>query len=376
MSTKLKTVKLVNFKSIREQSFELESVNVLIGANGAGKSNLLSFFKLLNEMLGMRLQSHIEQAGGANSLLHYGSKRSPSLEAELTFETDTGLSKYVVRLVYAAVDRLIFSEERIHFLREGLMVPYEEIVEGGHRETRLTSLADQPSDVGKSNPARVIRRILSTCRVYQFHDTSLSSAMRNPVYVDKNRPLMPDGGNLAAFLHGLRRDAPTSYSRIRRTIQQIAPFFDDFDLDPTSVGGNNVRLNWRERDSNELFGPHQLSDGTLRAIALITLLLQPNESLPTLLVLDEPELGLHPAAVNVVAALMKQASLHCQILIATQSTALLDEFEPSQVIVVERDDATKASTFERLDPASYAEWLEKYSLHELWERNVIGGGPF
>src|SRR3972149_6736000 len=367
MSTKLKSLRVANFKSIREQTLELDSLNVLIGANGAGKSNLLSFFKLLNEMIGGRLQNHIEvQCGGPSSVLHYGPKRSPYIEAELIFSTDTGLSKYYLRLVFAAVDKLIFAEEAIYFQSEGHMVPYEKVIEGGHRETALRALADQASELGKTPPAKVIRRLLSMCRAYQFHDTSLSSGMRNQVYAEDNKFLRPDASNLAAFLYGLQRDDPTCYSRIRKTVQQIAPFFDDFELDPSAVGGNNVRLNWRERDSDELFGPHQISDGTLRAIALITLLLQPRESLPTLPVLDEPDLGLHPTAINVVAALMKQAALHCQILTATQSTALLDEFDPSQVIVVERDDATRVSTFERLDPQKYADWLDKYSLHELW----------
>jgi predicted ATPase len=222
----------------------------------------------------------------------------------------------------------------------------------------------------------VVKRLLNNCRVYQFHDTSITSGIRNPRYVDDNRYLRPDASNLAAFLHRLQRDYADSYSRIRKTVQQVLPFFDDFDLDPIAVGGDKVRLNWQERDSDHLFGPHQLSDGSLRAMALIALLLQPFESLPTLLVLDEPELGLHPAAINIVSALMKQAALHCQLLIATQSTALLDEFDPTQVTVVERDEVTKSTTFERLDPNKYTDWLDKYTLHELWERNVIGGGPF
>jgi predicted ATPase len=196
------------------------------------------------------------------------------------------------------------------------------------------------------------------------------------VYADDNRSLSTNGGNLAAFLYRLRRDDSKCYERIRATIRQVAPFFDDFDLDPKATGGNDVRLNWRERDSDHLFGPHQLSDGTLRAMCLIALLLQPFEDLPPLIVLDEPELGLHPAAMHIIASLMKQAAMHCQVIIATQSTTLLDEFEPSQVIVVDRDITTKASTFTRLGAEEYSEWLEKYTLHELWERNVIGGGPY
>jgi predicted ATPase len=169
----------------------------------------------------------------------------------------------------------------------------------------------------------------------------------------------------------------SSYRRIVETIRQIAPWFGDFVLQPSEKNKRFILLNWRERGSDMVFDSQALSDGTLRAMGLVTLLLQPTEDLPSLVVIDEPELGLHPYAIVTLAALMKQAACHCQIIAATQSTALLDQFRPEDVIVVDRDD--RASVFrrvpEQMSEKQLDEWLAEYSLGELWEKNVLGGGP-
>jgi len=183
---------------------------------------------------------------------------------------------------------------------------------------------------------------------------------------------MPDGGNLAALLLRLRqKNGGSEYRRIVKTIRLIAPFFDDFDLEPDV--SNRVILNWREVDSDRVFGPHQFSDGTLRAICLATLLLQPEDELPELIVVDEPELGLHPYALNVVAAMFGKASYHTQILISTQSSSFLDNFNPEDAIVVNREG--KDSEFQRLNSTELETWLDEYSLGEIWEKNIIGGAP-
>jgi len=184
---------------------------------------------------------------------------------------------------------------------------------------------------------------------------------------------MPDAANLAAVLHSLKSHNETVYRRIVATIRQVAPYFDDFDLEPTGTGEKDIILNWRHRQSDLVFGPHQLSDGTLRAVCLISLLLQPEDALPYLIVVDEPELGLHPYALNVIASLFQAASHHTQVLVSTQSSTFLDSFDPEDIVVVERDG--DASTFSRPDAEKLNNWLEEYSLGEVWEKNVIGGGP-
>lgn len=132
-----------------------------------------------------------------------------------------------------------------------------------------------------------------------------------------------------------------------------------------------ISLEWEEKDSDMYLDATNLSDGTLRFIALATLLLQPN--LPHTIIIDEPELGLHPAAINKLGALIKRASAKNQLIIATQSIELINNFSIDDLIIVERNN--NQSTFSRLNEEDFSNWREEYSVGELWEKNVIGGRP-
>ena len=366
---KLQRVILNGFKSIKEMDLELGALNVLIGANGAGKSNLVSFFKMLNEMMAMRLQQYIGTTGRAQSILYFGPKTTPQMEARLEFAVDNGLDTYAMRLFHAVGDTLVFADENLSFLPSGYPTPKLVPLGSGHEETRI----GQKVDEGETT-ARVFKHLLDHCRVYHFHDTSPTARVRQFCYTGDNRWLMPDAGNLAALLLRLREEnGGEAYHRIVRTIRLVAPFFNDFDLEPAGPDKRDIILNWREKGSDQVFGPHQLSDGTLRAICLVTLLMQPEDELPDLIIVDEPELGLHPYALNMVATLFKKASHHTQIFISTQSSSFLDNFDPEDVVVVNREG--KESKFVRPDGAKLQAWLEEYSLGEVWEKNVIGGGP-
>jgi predicted ATPase len=387
----LTSLRLSGWKSIKDAKIEIGPLNVLIGANGAGKSNLISFFKLISEMRGGRFQIHVGITGGSESLLHYGSKRTSAIEAKFRFATASGDSDYTFRLVPAAGTTLIFEEEKLTFYWEAPPAPSQSMrvrSEHGHRESALTLLYDMDNlhtDFDRSGES--IRRYLTNSRVFHFHDTSFNSPMRKDCAVDANRFLYSDAANLPAMLYLYKNRYNAAYNRIVAAVKAVAPFFDDFVLEPSRLNPMNIALHWRAKESDPdlgkgtgtgmsgyEFAAHQLSDGTLRAIALFTLLLQPEEDRPEMIVLDEPELGLHPAALAVLADLMKSASRHSQLVIATQSTALLDHFEVDDIITVNLRDGS--STFERLDPEALKEWLEDYSLSELWERNVIGGGPY
>lgn len=365
----LRRLILSGFKSVKAMDLELRPLNVLIGANGAGKSNLVSFFKMLNEMMAGRLQQHIATSGRAQSILHFGPKVSPQMGASLEFKADNGVDTYAMRLFHAAGDTLVFAEESLSFLQDGFAKPKLVPLGSGHQETRIGQEAD------KGEPtAKFFRHLLNHCRVYHFHDTSSTARVRQYGYIGDNRWLMPDAGNLAALLLRLREtNGGLAYKRIVSTIRLIAPFFDDFDLDAADPGKREAILNWRDKESDQVFGPHQLSDGTLRAICLITLLMQPENELPDLIIVDEPELGLHPYALNVVASLFKKVSYHKQVVISTQSSSLLDNFDAEDVVVVNREG--RESRFERPNPEKLEMWLEEYSLGEVWEKNVIGGGP-
>ncbi len=366
---KLQRVILNGFKSIKNMDLELRSLNVLIGANGAGKSNLISFFKMLNEMMAMRLQQYVGTTGRAQSLLHFGPQVTPQVEARLEFEVDNGVDTYTMRLFHAAGDTLVFAEENLSFLQTGYTKPQLISLGSGHAETRIGQKADEGEPT-----AKVFRHLLNHCRVYHFHDTSPTARVRQYCYIGDNRWLMPDAGNLAALLLRFREEnGGTVYQRIVTTLRLIAPFFSDFDLEPAGPNKKDIILNWKDSGSDQVFGSHQLSDGTLRAMCLVTLLMQPEDELPGLIIVDEPELGLHPYALNVIAALFKKAAHHTQVLISTQSSSFLNSFDLNDVVVVNRED--KESRFIRLDETKLEAWLDEYSLGEVWEKNVIGGGP-
>lgn len=349
---KLRDVIVRGFRSIREMELELGPINVCIGANGAGKSNLIEFFKMINELMGGRLQQYIATTGRAAANLHFGPKVTPQLEAELRFEADQGTDVYQVRLFYAAGDALIFADETLSFLGLGYDSPRQISLGAGHQEALVRDYVEDDPLIN------VLRNCLNRCRVYHFHDTSPTARIRQHCYIGDDRWLMPDAANLAAVLYRLKNEKERIYRRIVRDVAQIAPFFEDFQLEPSGRSGNDIILNWRHRGSDLLFGPHQLSDGTLRAICLISLLQQPTEDLPYLIVVDEPELGLHPQALEMIASLFQAVSENVQVLVSTQSSTFVDAFEPGDIIVVERKG--EATTFERPDPQTLESWLEDF----------------
>jgi predicted ATPase len=384
--TQLTSLRLAGWKSIRDADIQLRPLNVLIGANGAGKSNLVGFFRSIAEMRKGRFQVYVGTTGGAEAVLHYGSKRTAAIQAEFRFATDLGRSTYCFRLIPAAVNSLLFELEKLTY-SSGLVV--SESFQA-HSESSLDLLddlfnPDNPPGPDHDRSGELIRSFLTRCQVFHLHDTSLLGPMRQGCPINANRFLYPDAANLPAMLYLYRERYSTAYNRIVAAVRAVAPFFEDFVLEPLRLNPRNIALHWRAKEpdpeigtgsgmSDYEFGPHQLSDGTLRAIALFTLLLQPEEDLPELIVLDEPELGLHPAALAVLADLLRSASRHTQLLIATQSAALIDHFEADDIVAVNLRDG--CSTFERLDPERLKDWLEEYALSELWQRNVIGGGPY
>ena len=368
MRNKLENVTLRGFKTIQAlEGFAPCNLTALIGPNGAGKSNFISFFRMMSWALADpdNLPLYVSQQGGASTLLHNGPAETREIEAKLTIRTEGGDNQYAFRLVFAAGDTLIFADEKYRYSSTSKLgvAPWRE-TGAGHRVPGLLA------DAAQHETARVIRDLLRRIVVYQFHNTSETARIRNKWRVNDNRWIKEDAANIAPVLLRLREDDNQCYQRIVDTIRLILPFFSDFVLEPDY---NSLLLNWRERNSDQVFGVSQASDGMLRVIALVTLLLQPEQDLPDVLILDEPELGLHPYAINVVAGLIRAAATRIQIIVATQSMPLVDCFEPSDIVVVEREPG--GSNFRRLDTEALKGWLEGYSLSELWEKNVIGGRP-
>jgi predicted ATPase len=368
----LERLTLSGFKTIRRvEALELGPMNVLIGPNGAGKSNLVSFFRMLSQMMTPpgNLQLFVAKAGGASTLLHSGPGTTLQIEAELTFKAIKGVNEYQFRLFHAAQDTLIFAEEKLRFTPKRVRAENATWINlgAGHREANLIVKAN---DFKASRTPRTLWSFLHDCVVHQFHNTSETARIRQRWSVSDNRALKEDGANLAPFLLRIREQHPTHYQRITETLRQIAPYFADFVLTPER---DTLLLRWREVGSDLVFGPHQASDGTLRAMALLALLMQPKQEMPAVIILDEPELGLHPRAISILAGLLQTASMDSQVIVATQSPVLLDHFEPEQVIVTERDGPE--SIFRRLDHFKLEAWLEEYTLSDLWDKNVLGGRP-
>jgi predicted ATPase len=374
MGEPINKLTIEGFKSIRKlENFEFRSLNVLIGSNGAGKSNFVGFFRLLKELVEQNLEKAIRTTeGGADACLYLGPKVTQRFNAELSFAQNG----YSFSLVPSTDNRFVFEHETILF-RRGLGT-YRQELGSGHVEAKLKSLKDEPGRRGANRgvPHYVYEAIASWV-VYHFHDTSITAGVRRQGPINVNEVLRPDADNLAALLYRIREAEPRCYARIRDAVRLAAPFFDDFKLRPVPTNPDLIQLEWLQHGSDYPFLANQLSDGTLRFICLTTALLQPAR--PATMLFDEPELGLHPYALTLLGSLFKQAAvqyssrMNRQLIISTQSALLLNEFSPGDVIVVERHQGE--SHFLRLEPDDFSVWLQEYSLGELWQKNVLGGTP-
>ncbi|MCY3698752.1 MAG: AAA family ATPase [Gemmatimonadetes bacterium] len=348
----IRTITIEGFKSFKAlRDLPLRSLNVLIGANGSGKSNFLEALELMTlcACRPQRIDEYVKRAGGANRLLHFGTKATAQIRFEAKFKDDQGDFSIIMRP--DVEDRLfpLFSAGGSDLLREIELKP--------NKTWLLGILQDRLADL----------------ETLHFHDTSPRSPIKTDADLHDNRRLRRDGSNLAPFLYLLRKKYATSYDMIRSTVRLAAPFLEDFALKPLALNEDKIRLEWRHVRSDAYFDASSLSDGSLRFIALATALLQPPPLRPAVMLLDEPELGLHPYAITLLASLLRRASEDSQIIVATQSPVLLDHFEPEDVLVAER--VVGATTLRRLDSERLGDWLEDYSLGQLWEKNELGGRP-
>lgn len=331
---KLDRIKIKGFKSIKEADIPLTKLNVLIGANGAGKSNFISVFKFFNALKNNELDFYVGKTGGASRFLYFGHKITDKIELFIKFNNG---ESHGCHLYWAKGNEFLKSK-------------------GSSGSTPISS------------PFKFDNNFIS----YHLDDTSFNAKIKTTPNINDNEYLKYDGANLSAYLYFIKEKYSENYSHILKTIQLVAPFIKDFKLRPNPLNPETIRLEWIHKGQEEnYFNISDFSDGTLRFICLATLLLQPNP--PETIIIDEPELGLHPFAITVLADLIKQASVDSQIIISTQSTNLVDKFEPKDIIVVDREN--DASVFKRLDEKELKDWLEDYTLGELWQKNVFGGRP-
>jgi len=368
MGSIIENISISGYKSIKNlENLQLSQLNVLVGANGSGKSNLISFFEMLNFMTSMSLGSYVSHKGGADVLLHTGKEPADQISCEINFKIykhnpdQYDFDGYRMVLKPSETNALYFNNEHTYF-RYG---------NKGYDSADWHPLYNSSTETGLSNGNETHKTILCAMKnwkFFHFHDTSFRAKMKLPSDVNDGNYLRGNGENIAAFLHNMEDNYASTYEQICETVRLVAPFFVRFVFEPDE--NNRVVLKWRDEYNNTMM-PSQFSDGTIRFICLVSLLMQPNP--PDFICLDEPELGLHPYAIEILASLIKECSVKSQMLISTQSPTLLDFFEPDDIIVSERQDGE--SVFERLDNESLKYWLEEFSLGETWKSNAFGGVP-
>ncbi len=375
---RLNSIRISGFRSLAEVELsDLGRASVLIGPNGSGKSNLLRFFEMLSWMLkSRRLGEFVERQGGADDQLYGGAQVTPALTVEVGLVTASVRNEYRFTLTHAHPDRFIFTEEAFRFSgKDGEFEDsWTQLGGDGHREAKIVEVAQSPPRprVNRST-ANTITRLLRNCAVYQFHDTS---NFKKRWDLEDNNVLHSHGGNLAAILHRMEREDYRRFELICRHIARVLPVFDRFQIED-SYG--KALLRWKAKGTDKTFGAHLTSDGSLRFFALVTLLnlpweMLPNVPLPCILLLDEPELGLHPAAVTLIGDMVKSLPGDVQIIAATQSPLLVDVFDLDEIIVSELQDGR--TNFRKLTADDYRNWLdENFSPGELWQKNLLGGHP-
>ncbi len=375
LENKIESVKIQGFRSLADVELEdMPNAAVLIGPNGSGKSNFIRFFEMLGWMLESRqLGEFVARQGGADDQLFGGNARTPRMVAEISMRAVRGRDDYKFALAYGHPDRLFFAEEAFRFnsFDRSAEAPWQ-YLESGHREANLVLAAHTHDFLPgvNSNTARVIVHLLRNCAVYQFHDTSETSSFKRRRDVGDTYQLFSHGGNLAAVLYHLEHEDRRRYELICDQIGRVLPGFKSFAI---AEEYGSVILRWKAEWSDKTIGAHLTSDGSLRFFALATLLNLPSERLPDVILLDEPELGLHPAAIALLGSLIRSLSAEKQIIVATQSSLLVDSFDLDQIYVLNLEDGQ--TRVARPDKEEYEHWLEEYSTGELWQKNILGGRP-
>jgi predicted ATPase len=346
-------IEIKGYKSIREAKVELTPINILIGANGSGKSNFISFFEFLNRLYNQNLKEYIALNGGSEKILHHGAKSTLAISSYISFDNQVNAYSFTIN---NGADGFVFTKEDLWYYSN----PWE-IAQFGSEARVKTD--------GKYR-ARYVRNHLNGFKKYHFHDTGKNSPFNQTSNIENDIYFLYEkGSNLAAFLYSIQQNNQVIYGLIVKTIQSIAPYFSDFYLQPNAEG--HIRLQWQDKYSSVIYGASDLSDGTIRFIALTTLFMQP--VLPASIIIDEPELGLHPFAIAKLAGMIQSASAKgTQVIVATQSADLVNHFDPDAIITV--DQVNGESVFNRLQTEELSVWLEDYSIGDLWQRNILEGG--
>ncbi len=369
---KIDTLKISGFRGIKHAQIELRDINVLIGANGTGKSNILSAFGLLERIADASFDRAISEMGGSNFVLYGGNKVTNSAKIKMVFESNKQKNEQSYQL------ELLYSDENKPILKETIKIPNSTSSHFFTHDSTFLNENNLRLRIGKNYNQEIVKyaakmqTFLSQARVHHFTDSSKQARFRQSCLINDNRYLKFDAGNLAAWLYRFSKTQVKQFEFFENLMRRVIPGFDRFALSPDPLNETLIRLEYRDTRHDLLLTASYFSDGSIRFIALAALLLF---NPPPIILIDEPELGLHPTALQLVADLIRQASFESQIIVATQSADFLNQFEPDQILVVEREENSEETLVKRLDATELAGWLEDYSIGDLWLKNVLGGKP-
>jgi len=315
----LKSIRVKGYKLYDEINMELDKLNILTGSNGSGKSAFLSIFDMLHHLVIGDFEIYVERQGGAAEILHGGPEKTKRIEIEVWFEDESTLNRdgYEVKL-FLDHNLLRIKEEAVLYQDKGQTSITRKVISiGCPTESKLPIWINK----NKGRECYIYQDFLSSI-IYHFCDTGWTSRMKTTVDIYQTDKLWWDGGNIAAYLYYLQRTYLEAYQGIVNTIRQVFEQFVDFHLVPYErANPPTVRLKWIDQD-NRIRPPEALSDGTLRFICLSTLLLQPLPKMPSIILIDEPEIGLDPSAQEILREMIKNASKYRTVIIATHSEEL------------------------------------------------------
>ena len=365
---RIESLHIKGFRSLADVKLDdIPNPMVLLGANGAGKSNVLRFFEMLREMYQHRLSRFVVHRGGADDQLFGGEKETQQIQASVRFHTGLGVNDLSFTLSGDGRDRLDMENEEFHFKPHDGGGGYDY---GPGRTAPESGFCEVTHSPNGDPRAKAAIHFLRDCSLYQFHDTSSHAPIKKRWDAEDSYRLLEHGGNLGPVLLRLRQHHLSRYELICRRIRQVLPEFDDFQLEREY--GKTI-LRWRGETTGQTLGAHLTSDGSLRCFCLLTLLSLPDEVLPRIILLDEPELGLHPFATSLISSLVKSLSHRRQVIVATQSPHFVDAFGLNEVVVLEmRDGKTETK---RVSEEDFSEWLDDHSTGQLWWSHLLGGYP-
>lgn len=387
---RLSTLCVQNYRSLVDIRLALRDLMVVIGPNGVGKTALLEVLQLLQRGSQQELNGFLESQGGFQAVLNHqkGLGESPRLEVKLEVDVQSEQSSAPMNYSFELVGKqvgYVIDLERLEWQYDPraenpfryIDAHYDRLyyadpagtgmVRPDWDYTRLELALAQVPKMYRQPEA--LRSMLASTRHYSFLDVSPRAVVRLPQSLTPATRPGPNGENLYSALHNLRASHYDTYERIAALLQQGFPDFGRIEF--PVVGAGQVTLAWYDRGDKDPFYPNQLSEGTLRFLWLITTLLAPPS--PAVVLLDEPEVSLHPELLKLLAALLQDASQSGQIVVATHSPDLIRWLQPEEVLIAEKEEGRTRLTW--ADELDLGEWLAEYTLRDLWLMGNLGGRP-